>query len=603
MRSEREIFLSFLLRHPVRLAAFLSRFNLFVLEYAALHARKKLFAGIWRMRLFFKGCVNTRKVSLNLEKIPGISLKRCQDDLPEAFEVKLAARTLKITDKIDWGELYDDKEDCFALNRFGWLLSLLLRYPSERTADFSVRAIVSWIKNNPANAGGQAWESYSIAERLSNWPLILKIVSILGPSQPVDMELAARSMDEQIQYLLAHLELNGRFTNNHILNNARGLYLGGLALGNDRAMEKGRSLFYHWTEKIFYPDGMSREASSHYQLLMAQRYEQVWCFAKQAGDMEFSSFIGKWSVLIKEAGEFFSVYGSSGFWNMPLIGDISPDFTPEWLAPGYEYGWSRLKSWLGWKEPGPARPASGNGIELKGDFAKYNDHGITVFWHAASGSRSCLTHGHYDLGSFVLFSGAAQIIADPGLNSYGNGSALLRSASVHNTLLIDSHGPECEDHKLNSIGGYGERGLKIEVNASPDGAQVLEMDSYGFQRLNSDLSWKRRFIISPGKMRIEDVLQNPATCSAEARFHIPPGCNVSLAGNKASVYEKERLAAEISCVDGQPCEMTVKGGATGPGPVFSSEYGKSLPGFSICLKREFRGRQVYVYEVRWPNAG
>jgi hypothetical protein len=202
-----------------------------------------------------------------------------------------------------------------------------------------------------------------------------------------------------------------------------------------------------------------------------------------------------------------------------------------------------------------------------------------------------------------LFNGSKAVFADPGLSSYKKSAALLKSAYAHSALLIDSHGPECEDYKLNLIDAYGPGGAKVTIGNSPEGVQILELESSGFKRLAGALSWKRRFIINSEKMRIEDAVQSSGSNSVEARFQVPPGARVSLAGNRVTIHGNDSLPAELNVVDAHPFEVSIKDGAGSSEAVFSSEYGMTSPGFSIGFKRELRGGEVYVYEVRWQNAG
>jgi hypothetical protein len=291
----------------------------------------------------------TRNVTILFEKLPKvISLQKLASQ--EQTEVQLAGKCIPITQRFDWKYVDPDIENTFSLNRFGWLMTLLCNNPSEKMSRHALYWISNWIDVMGNDTNHSAWESYSVSERLSNWPFILLMARHFTDVSSEQTDKIAQSMTFQVQYLLENLELKGALTNNHILNNARGLYIGGLTLGDNEAVSFAKRLFYEWTPKLFHEDGMLREHSSHYQFLLCQRYEQVYYLSRSFQDDSFTDFMGQWSTLMKGICNFFSVYGPDKLWSMPLFGDISPDYPPVWFSPYSKEGWSTIKEVLGWKE-------------------------------------------------------------------------------------------------------------------------------------------------------------------------------------------------------------------------------------------------------------
>lgn len=591
----------FLLRHPFELLLFLCKSFAFVISNL-LFKTYKLCSRCLRKtkKIIFHRAKNTKNTAFLLEKFPQLALSIYEDAVPLPFSIKLATQDLIIISEIDWSKQFEDKEDTFALNRFGWLLALLLQYPASKTAKFAVESILSWIRSAQKPYRDLAWESYSVAERLANWPFILMIVKEIIPIPDYARRIIAESMSEQLSFLLENLELNGRFTNNHILNDARGLYISGVALNHNIAQNKGKELFKAWTNKVFYPDGMLRDGSSHYQYLLCQRYEQVYYLSRYIDDESFSSFIEKWARLTRSCCDFFSVYGKDDVWRIPFFGDISPDFSPAWLAPRSKFGWELLKEWFKWQPQESIETERSSNPRIKGNFIRFDNADTVIFWHIASEKDVCLSHGHYDLGSFVLFREGREIFSDPGLGSYDKKGLFAKSAKVHNSILIDSFGPLCENYKVNLLNGNLRKNSKFTVIQSEKRLSV-EIQSEGFKRLLVPVGWRRRFDIEQDKMVITDDLRSVGSNLLENRFQISPTIEVRREREEVAVDFNGNSKIKIRVMDpcGYECDL-IRGNDTYSGEgCFSTEYGSFIYGTSIIFRRQLRLSQEYIYEIRW----
>ncbi|MCX5705964.1 MAG: heparinase II/III family protein [Candidatus Omnitrophica bacterium] len=544
----------------------------------------------------------SEKSALLLEELPDIHFQPYGGTLPDPLEIKLATQNIRMGAKIDWFYPYADREDIFALNRFGWTLSLLLQYPSPETAEFALNSILYWIRQMQEPQGGPAWESYSVAERLANWPFILLIAKKLSAISDDARGIIAESMAKQVNYLLNNLELNGIFTNNHILNDARGLYIGGVVLNHNIALRKSKELFSAWTEKVFYPDGMMRDGSSHYQYLLCQRFEQVYylsCFVK---DTPFSGFMEKWARLMRDCCDFFSVYDRKKCWRMPMFGDISPDFSPEWLSPDAKAGWEELKKWLNWTEMGGSLKKQSGAPENKGDFVRFDSSNVVIFWHIARENAAYLNHGHYDLGSFVLFYKGIQIFADPGQFSYDTKHAFAKSAKAHNSVLLDSLGPFCENHKLNLFNAYHPVDTRFSVLRS-DEYLSLEIMSEGFKRLPVPVEWSRKFSVYSDKMVIADDLKSVGNNILESRFQISPGLEIKEEDGVIGIYHAQTAPIRLKVADllEYKCNL-IRGSNTNIDDGWvSSEYGAGSSAIVVVFHRELSLAKTYIYEIRWQN--
>jgi len=338
--SEQKNLLHFLLLHPFYLARF------------AVKSPWLLFCHLIRREVRNNRSKNRkkrfrpaegRKERLFLELFPSAD-KIEVTDIDDFEEIELSGRIISSRGKLDWAYINEDIEDTFSLNRFGWLLTSIHTRPSAKLAQRALEWISNWIDAMGESFHHPAWESYSVSERLANWPFVLRIIEKFFPhDHDVEMKIVS-TIEIHIDYLLQNLELRGKFTNNHILNNARGLYIGGLVVNDERAVEKAKELFIEWTPKLFHGDGMLKEGSSHYQFLLCQRFEQVYLLSHLPGDGTFAAFMKKWTEAIRRARDLFNVQSGESTWTMPLIGDISPDYKPMWFSPSSIDGWEVIRN-------------------------------------------------------------------------------------------------------------------------------------------------------------------------------------------------------------------------------------------------------------------
>ncbi len=597
--TEQKVLRSFLLKNPMEILWLIWGSFIFLIGYLELRVILSLrkagaFCDVRRNE--------NKKRALLLERLPEIKFQLYNGDLPKETDERLATQRIKIISDINWSYPYADQEDSFALNRFGWLLCSLLRYPSPLIAEAALKNILSWISEMGDTRQGPAWESYSVAERLANWPFILLIVKKIMPIPDEALAGISRSMGAQLDHLMGNLEYNGRFTNNHLLNDARGLYIGGTVLNDERALQKAREIFFEWTKKMFYPDGMLRDGSSHYQYLLCQRYEQVYRLAHYRDDRVFSGFMEKWVCLMRESCDLFSVHDKDHSWRMPMFGDISPDFIPQWFSPNGKAGWKDLKTWLNWNELGDPVIKESTGYEHKGDFLRFDAGDVVIFWRVARENAGYLDHGHYDLGSFVLFYKGIQICADPGRASYDTKHAFAKSAKAHSSLLIDSVGAWCEDPKLNLLNAYHSMRTCFNTVRS-DECFSLGIKSEGFKRLPVPVEWSRKFSVYADRMVIADELKSVGKNRIENRFHVGPGLKIAEEKDGISICDAPNILIRLKVADPFEYKCSLIGAGTGStdeGGV-SQEYGASSPAPIVTFQRMLSSAQTYVYEIRWQN--
>ncbi len=582
---------------PAKIIAFLTGFlcrRIFSIAEAFIKVtRKVIFAG--RVFPIRRELLSSNK-KLDLTLFPGVKLFSFIDK--EFTEICLATTTIPAVVKIDWNASFPDREDIYALHRFGWLLSALIRCPSKELAEKALAWLSDWIEKMGRPGDSPAWESYSVAERLSNWPFILALLEQFIPIHSRLRTAMEDALISQMDYLNDNLEFRGNLTNNHLLNDARGLYVSGVLLDSNLARKRAEEIIREWTPRLFYDDGMLKENSSHYQYLLCQRYEQLYFLSSHVGDRQFQDFLRHWLGLLRQSAKFFSVYGSERDWDLPLIGDLSPDFNPRWLAPIAGSEWTELKRCLGWLDISETCPGKPKGLEIKkGGFIRYNQGEVALFWHLNDDGSTFISHGHYDWGSFVLFYRGKSVVVDPGRYSYMRAGSYGVRARAHSSLLIDGLGAQCEDQRLNSFKAYGLPKMAYRLKESAQ-ELVLEMETDGFRRLQTPVAWQRKFIVRPNVMIITDTLESCGINRVETRFQVDSWFQVQAKKDGFAITSDGIPPLELRINGAATCHRVLLNAEIEDGWV-SKEYGQRSSGTTILLERELQHRQVHRYEIIW----
>lgn len=351
--------------------------------------------------------------------------------------IALPGQTIDLTPE-DPGVLftrsYDDLETLLAAHRFAWVPVA----GNTIDGDWVAALWNCWTARFGSETSGWPWHAYTAAERAIN---IIDFSRRFGlPGDPVGTRaLLLRHAD----IIRGNLEYFGdHYTSNHLSNNGRGLLRIGTAFGHREHAGTGAKIMVAEAGRIFGRSGVLREGSTHYHLLLTRNYIDAWLDAKSAG-------LEQAAMLIDIAERALAaIPGLCLPGGMPLVGDISPDVPPAYLANltgrgGDENIWPanlpRDKQEEARALVGRAMPVSPD--RLAGDgWHRFGGHN----WQALAfvspdGWPPMPGHGHQDLGSFELHDGETPVIIDPGRGSYAD--IAYADADMHNYLTIDDVGP------------------------------------------------------------------------------------------------------------------------------------------------------------------
>lgn len=339
--------------------------------------------------------------------------------------------------------LPSDPELRMRVDRLSWIL--------EQAVDSLPQAwdgVAKWLKSRET-APDICSDAYTRSERIAN----LVMLSSLG-DPPGELGVRVRKLIRRdAEGLLGQIEYHGELnTNNHVLNDARALLIAGVFLGEGRYYRGGRFIFEHQLFRHVGADGLLREASSHYQLVVTRWLLEVACVFKLQDQALFERFRPVFEQSLAVCQSMFTLGSDQG--HMALIGDISPDFPPEFYRglpalglrlltnenqsdPAGQPRGSFWQTFFGTKASSP----TSNWLAENSSWATLNHNNWRLLMHADTEvSDPRVTHGHHDLFSFDLSYDGLPLIVDPGRRNYSlsrdsQGAGILEE--WHNTFMLD----------------------------------------------------------------------------------------------------------------------------------------------------------------------
>jgi hypothetical protein len=259
-------------------------------------------------------------------------------------------------------------------------------------------ALAAWIAGNPPRPG-DAWHPYPLSTRVGNWVAALSLAPELASA------LVVESLRRQLAFLARNVEDD--VLGNHVIRNARGLVLGGLALDDRAHVVQGLALFRRELPEQVLPDGGHYERSPTYHLIVLRDLLEV---RAATGDARLDEPIARMTA--------FSAALARPDGRPALFNDGAIDRAPELELP-------------------PARDG----------LAVFPDTGYAVLragrvWLAFDCGPPCPPflppHAHADVLSFQLWLNGGPAVVDPGSFTYEPGADRdrFRSTAAHATVAV-----------------------------------------------------------------------------------------------------------------------------------------------------------------------
>ena len=462
------------------------------------------------------------------------------------FEASLLTSNVLINNQFDWNIDTTEPEDIFYLHRFGWLIQAVSKDEIGPKTCFEI--INHWITKNNNNNANHGWDAYSISERVSNMILLL----LHFPEESIHSNKIKKNIIHQLRHLIKNLEFRGSVTNNHLLNNAKALYVGGsfISISDDPDShyegmlfkKAGRIIITKFYSRVFSESGMNNEGSSHYQLIFTKWVLEVLRMSHLTSDLEMISFLKERATKNLQASYFFL-----SFSDFPFIGDISPDLDLDFFGDLPLIGQGIIEGELT-NSSSELSEISGIGVLLRSNINNsipmsfseelYQQDGYYVIRkdkirllfflnpHQFIASNS---HAHCDAGSFVLWFEENIIFNHTGRQTYKNIAAgdQARSIISHNGIRLNGSEPMLV-HNLNTFPELHTKkyiGKPININSISDNEIIIRLSGYR-RKLNTKCEVVRSFLIDKKRLLINDSFVGGMNFHIETFFQLEKKLNV-----------------------------------------------------------------------------
>ena len=547
----------------------------------------------YRVLMLPENIGNLRKVVLkNNILIPEIS----SDHHQSSGRLKLTNTWLDYEVTPDWLTEFEDQEVANSLHRWNWLLYGLSEESIHKLSrEEGLSLIRSWLRcclnleffNNDA---------YSSSERIVNASIFLLTTG--DKTVPKDIQNAFQYMGSHVAKNLEYYEED--MTGNHAFNNARGLLFAGIVSGLPYALELALEVFKERLPKLITEDGFLREGSSHYHFLFTRWVLEVQWILSSIKNKDVEDFIRPYAInLVKRCWFFLVKNTKTKQWDIPLVGDISPDFPPEWLLsvpwslpaldvfmpdflPLYEgnKGWGSL---FGMDNGRGEAKRVGHETYPESYWHRIDYNQFTFFAHAEGSSGKLRSdHRHLDLGGFALYYVGQPLLIDCGRCDYTQSDASVYgySASSHNTLFINGLSAEVDGPSWLQA-AYKRVQVKTEFLEFDDSV-VFTINHDGFDRIsNMKVTHERKFKLKSDMFEIEDRLMGDGNCDLGLSFHYSPEIGAPV--SKGFDLSFKNIGATFH-VDSRFKSKVVTGQREDPiGGLFSPEYGVLTDCFTLDI--------------------
>jgi hypothetical protein len=406
---------------------------------------------------------------------------------------------------------YDDIETLLGAHRFAWVPVA----GEDLDPDWVASLWQCWADRFGDGDSGWPWHAYTAAERAIN---IIDFSRRFG--SPGRRDATAALLARHAEIIRSGLEYFGEhYTSNHLSNNGRGLLRIGTALGLKNYANTGAKIMVAEAGRIFGRSGVLREGSTHYHLLITRNYIDAWLDARASG-LDQTEMLREIATRAIAAIPGLCLPGG-----LPLIGDISPDVTPEYL--GQLYGAGNPGTWPG-NLPSPLQrdvlsllgqipPVSPDRLADDGWYRFGGQDWEALCYVPPGGWPPMPGHGHQDLGSFELHDGDISVIVDPGRGSYAD--ARCEGAAAHNGVTIDGRSPTPVNRPYYAA-AFRERvvGALPDMQRTRDG-RVLRNAGFGY--LKTVTSAVREWRFSEAGVEISDRIAGRGRHRICRRFCTP----------------------------------------------------------------------------------
>jgi uncharacterized heparinase superfamily protein len=401
----------------------------------------------------------------------------------------VAGETRALGTHPDWqrADLPEDDEWRIEWVKFAWGLDLA--HAAELTGDPAYRA--AWERLSASHARQVAPDADAAevtARRILNWIYAAQRFGAHGH--------LAESLAAQVE----HVRRNLAPERNHRTLELYALFVAGLALpGREALAAEALELLAENLARDFRPDGVHREASTHYHAIALRSFVGARENARLNGLALPEGYDDRLARALR-----FLVHATRPDGTIPALSDAD---TGDYRAL-LELAADLIDDD---DPPGASFPDGGYHVQRSGW-----DH-TAAFLIFDCGPLGDGGHGHYDLLSFEAHAGGRALVLDPGRGSYSEAPPNLRrwfrSTAAHSTVTVD--GRDQTPYTRGRPSGPVARGALLHWDEK---TLVAEARSPVYDAVHT-----RSITFEGDRWVIADVLRAERGHLYDLRFHLPPG--------------------------------------------------------------------------------
>ncbi|HEY6386490.1 MAG TPA: alginate lyase family protein [Candidatus Acidoferrum sp.] len=415
-----------------------------------------------------------------------------------------------------------------------------------------------WIDRNPVGMGVNWTIAMEAALRSISIVLLLNLLWPLLPEEKPWLEKVTRSLWHHYLYIEAHLEFSHIVRSNHYLSNIVGLVWLSHSL-EAKSMTARRRSYQQLVEREMldqvYADGGDYEASSGYQVLVAQLFTSVFLLLRADQAEVKESYRHRLKQMYAWMKSLADQQG-----RLPHIGDCD-DGRVEWLLDDLKQMHSvalperdslRVSSLIGmgetlpggapsegvtdstWYELKPPSRAVSTGCAAQPENLAIQvlpDSGIAVsrfgvaeiiFIAIPNGIHGKGSHTHNDKLSFIVRLDGEEMLSDSGTGCYSRDAARrnsFRATAAHNTAIVNQYEQNDIPDSPRGIFSLGNEAQVTPVEQFTDGeVRCLRASHYGYRKIG--VVHTRVLKLQPAnRILIEDTFSGSAKHDVELHFH------------------------------------------------------------------------------------
>ena len=425
-----------------------------------------------------------------------------------------------------------------AAHRFHWVLEKIANgvCPEYMSSVYSL--LDHWLEEQSKNQTGYIWQPYTVSERICNWIVIWQVGQSIR-SLPLNLEKKINlELLNHLLFLSEHLEYPASgIINNHILNNARALYVGGKFIKRNDFSDLGKNIILKHSSDMIGESGFLLEASSHYHLLLTRTYIEIRNIAKKENDIDFYQWLVNITNKMVSAVEYLVPRNLKSLDSFPRIGDVSPDIPFSWFFPSTtNYGWGAL--WVYEHISVTSKRCENDGwVNLLS-----RDWSVISYLHPNNNVYPT-GHGHEDFGSFELYFKGHPVLVDIGRFNYSKPQAVRLvglEAEAHNSILINS--------KSTLPAGSGYRSILSGYLRKYSEAKIIsDKNKIKWKNINNaSTKWSRCIELNEsGDFQIIDSFNSACLSKINGYLYFSPGYIVHKINNNNLELKFENLEFKL----------------------------------------------------------